>query len=47
MELRIYYYENLLSLKISLFTKFLCYENLELYGMMGKTLADFVFQAKQ
>ena len=33
MELRIYYYENLLSLKIRPFTKFLYYENLEPCGM--------------
>ena len=33
MELRIYFYENLLSLKSDLFTKFLFYENLEPYGI--------------
>ena len=33
MELRIYFYENLLSLKIRPFTKILYYENLEPYSM--------------
>ena len=32
MELRIYYYEKLLSLKSYLFMKFIYYENLELHG---------------
>ena len=35
MELRIYYYENLLSLKIRPSYEILYYKNLELYGISG------------